>query len=256
MRKHRIIASGLVVGSFILAGCGASAPPSLASPHASASVSAQTTASDVPPTTTVTPSSGPAGASAGSPSATMITLDMVSVQQGWAMDTQGHVLQTTDGGRQWRNVASRGLTQALQHAAQAGGFTLSPEPGGNLVGSDASVAFPNAQTAWMTIRVPNRNTLQVWHTTDGGHHWTMATIHHAVSGGLAGSLLAAIGNRDAWIVAATMGLLGHVDIQIWRTSRAHPIWQVVSRGTAPNTSGLAFATGCRSGRYGLAQTVG
>lgn len=163
------------------------------------------------------------------------------------MNTRGQVLHTTNGGQQWTNVASPDLTRALQHASAVGGFSLSPVRGGSLVATDgfgSSVAFPNAWTAWINIPTGNDG-LQVWHTADGGQRWTATVIHRAAPGGppMGISNIAAVGNRDAWIVAASMALAGHVHIRVWRTSVRHPGWHAVYQGTAPNTSGLAFATG-------------
>lgn len=57
------------------------------------------------------------------------------------------------------------------------------------------------------------------------------------------SEITAVGNRDAWILAATQGLAGHVDVRVWRTSVHHPQWRLVSQGAASGTSGIVFATG-------------
>ena len=73
------------------------------------------------------------------PQAPLITLDMLTPQQRWAMNLKGQILQTMDGGRRWKNVASRALQHALQHAAQNGRFDLGcPTPGGNLVASQGN----------------------------------------------------------------------------------------------------------------------
>ena len=232
MNKHLAMVSGLLVGSFVIAGWGATAHLSSA-PHSSwtlnpsASISATPKASDPPQTT----------ASSIALPATMISLDMLSVRQGWAMNATGQVLQTTDGGRQWHNVASRSLERALAPMARFG-----PVTGGYLVGSNATAAFPNAWTAWLTVGRGN-NAIQVWHTVDGGHHWTETMIHPAVPAGLGLTQVAAVGNRDAWIVAASQGLAGHVNIRVWRTSVQRPGWHPVYNGAMSATAGLAFATG-------------
>ena len=179
------------------------------------------------------------------PSATLITLQMLSVRRGWAMNTQGQVLQTTDGGRQWTNVASRGLTRVVARAARAGEFSLRPSPGGNLVGVDGTstvVAFPNPWTAWIVVPAGN-DALQVWNTVNGGQQWTATTIPQAAPSGGGLTQVDAVGNRDAWIVAASGALAGHVDIRVWRTSVRHPAWHIVSQGGISGTSGLAFVTG-------------
>lgn len=240
MNKHLATVSGLLVGSFVMAGCGASAPPSSA-PHLtetfnpSASTSATLKVSD-PPSAITVPRGSPMATSSAHPSAMVITLDMVSARQGWAINGKGQVLQTTDGGHRWRNVASRALTRALMPMAGGG-----PVVAGYLVESGTAVAFPNAWTAWLTVPRGN-NTIQVWHTADGGHDWTETMLHPAVPAGLGLTHMAAVGNRDAWIVAASQGLAGHVDIRVWRTSVQRPGWHAIFDGALSATAGLAFAT--------------
>ncbi len=179
------------------------------------------------------------------PPSALITLDMLTAQQGWAMNTAGQILKTTDGGHQWTNAGNPALARAIHHAAQDGSFYLhGPTPGGHLVASSSNnVAFPNAWTAWLTLPVAG-NAIQVWHTGNGGRHWTRTTIHRiAPPSGTGLSDLAAVGNQDAWIMAATQGLAGHVDFRVWRTSIRHRHWHAVFQGTAPNTAGMVFATG-------------
>ncbi len=117
-----------------------------------------------------------------------------------------------------------------------------PVAGGYLVGSDTSVAFPNAWTAWLTVSRGN-DMIEVWHTADGGRQWTETMVHPAVAAGLGLTRVAAVGNRDAWIVAASQGLAGHVEIRVWRTSVQRPGWHAVFDGAMSATAGLAFATG-------------
>ncbi len=78
MNKHLAIVSGLLVGSFLMAGCGATAHPSSA-PHSPSTVRPSAATSATPSTT----------ASRVPPPATVITLDMVSARQGWAINTKG-----------------------------------------------------------------------------------------------------------------------------------------------------------------------
>ena len=186
----------------------------------------------------------PTALAARRPSETVMTLAMGSARQGWAMTTTGQVLHTGDGGRQWTNVASPGLTHALE---APGAILLRPAPGGNLIANGVNpnlVAFPNPWTAW--IAVPTGTTgLQVWHTSDGGQRWTTTTLQHVgpYGGGVGLGEIAAVGNRDAWIVTTSGALAGHVDIRVWRTSVHHPAWHAVFQGPAAGTSGLVFVNG-------------
>lgn len=181
------------------------------------------------------------------PRATLIAVDMLSAQQGWAMNMAGQILQTRNGGRRWTIVSSQGLTRALNRAARAGTFSLRPAPGGDMVGTNGGssfVAFPNERTAWIMVPMGMTDALQVWHTGDAGRRWTVTTLGHVgLSGGLGQIQVSAVGNRDAWVVATSGALAGHVAIRVWRTNRHHPAWHPVFQGNVSGTTGLAFVTG-------------
>ncbi len=261
MTQHRMAAWGVAAGTFFLAGCGVESHPALSSAprHPSIRDTARPMAASPASVVPATPSEGsgsvavsasrktvptsPAEARRHSPG-TLITLDMLSAGQGWAIDMRGQVLRTGDGGQHWRNVASPGLIRALR---KQGSFMLRPFPGGNLIGNEGNgtaVAFPNPWTAWITTQ-PGNDTVQVWHTVDGGKRWTSAEIQRAAPGGppMGFSYIAAVGQHDAWVAAATQGLAGHVDIRVWRTRRGNRAWQRVFQDSASGTSGLVFATG-------------
>lgn len=190
----------------------------------------------------------PTAIAAARPQASLITLDMVSALQGWAMNTTGQMLKTTDGGRQWINVASPSLIRAIQYAAKSGEVSLKPTRGGNLVvpngtGQSTWVAFPNAWTAWVTLPVAP-DAIQIWHTGDGGQQWTATVVHKAGPGGsMGGTNIAAVGNRDAWIIINSGALAGQVEFRVWRTSLRQSLWHRVFQGYVSGTSGLTFLTG-------------
>jgi len=58
------------------------------------------------------------------PQPPLITLDMLTPTQGWAMNSVGQILKTADGGRRWANVGNPALARAIQHAAKDGSFYL------------------------------------------------------------------------------------------------------------------------------------
>lgn len=159
----------------------------------------------------------------------LATLDMVSMRDGWAVTMQGHILRTMDGGSHWNNVASHEVIDALQHSSMLGGGDL-----GSVMG------FPNALTAWITIPLTG-NTVEIWHTNDGGVHWTLTTIPQAEVG-LGLTQIAAWGKNTAWMVAATQGLAGQVAIRLWQTTTVSPQWHAIFQGSVVGISGLAFVT--------------
>ncbi len=181
---------------------------------------------------------GPTALAAGRPQVPLITLDMLSAEQGWAMNTAGQILKTTNGGQGWTNAGSRILAQAIQHIAKAGNFYLGgPTPGGNLVASQGRGtigAFPNPWTAWVTLPVAH-DAIQIWHTGDGGQRWTSSIISRvgAGPGGLALSEITAIGNHDAWLATN----------RLWHTNMHHSSWYRMAHGGFSGIEGMVFANG-------------
>ena len=137
------------------------------------------------------------------------------------------------------------MIRDVNRAANAGAFSLRPLSGGNLIGSNGMstlIAFPNPWTAWVMIPTEG-DAVHIWHTGNGGQHWSMTTISHAaLSGGVGILQVAAVGNHDAWMVATSGALAGHVAFQVWRTQN-HVPWRQVYQGEVSGTSGLTFITG-------------
>jgi photosystem II stability/assembly factor-like uncharacterized protein len=75
--------------------------------------------------------------------------------QGWALTTQS-VVKTADGGQTWQNVTPP--KSALSNLTKG--------------------AFLNSQIAWLSNPLGETGIqgISIWHTTDGGSHWTTSTI--------------------------------------------------------------------------------
>lgn len=72
----------------------------------------------------------------------------INPESGWAVNSDGNILKTNDGGKNW----------TIQHSA----------PGVYL----RCVAFANANVGWVGTLTRNR---RLFHTTDGGAHWSVVS---------------------------------------------------------------------------------
>lgn len=167
----------------------------------------------------------------------LIDVEMASAQVGWAVEANGQVMKTEDGGQRWTDVAPKKLASALQASAR----TWTPP----LDGGPTQWVFPNAWTAWIVTEPDqgNHNAVEVWHTTDGGGRWSEATLAPAVTGwhSLGYAAITALGNQDAWVL--TTGNDGFY--RLWQSTRRRPTWAAVAHGTFDDggLAGLAFFTG-------------
>ena len=157
---------GLVLICLFTAGCGLVAAEEAATPTATSTIpattptptQAQPTATIAPPTATLVPT-----ASSLSPSQpiTITAITMLDTNLGWGIGDTGegvdHVLQTTDGGRTWRDLSPAEALSEGTPLTQALGYFQSPE------------------RAWVTYYGPEVVTSEaspvVWHTMDGGRSW-------------------------------------------------------------------------------------
>ena len=167
----------------------------------------------------------------------LIDVEMASARVGWAVEANGQVMKTEDGGQRWTDVAPKKLASALQASAR----TWTPP----LDGGPTQWVFPNAWTAWIVTEPDqgNNNAVDVWHTTDGGGRWSEATLTPAVTGWhfLGYAAITALGNQDAWVLTA--GNDGFY--RLWQSTRRRPTWTAVAHGTFDDggLAGLAFFTG-------------
>ena len=167
----------------------------------------------------------------------LIDVEMASARVGWAVEANGQVMKTEDGGQRWTDVAPKTLASALQASAR----TWTPPLDGGLT----QWVFPNAWTAWIVTEPDqgNNNAVDVWHTTDGGGRWSEATLTPAVTGWhfLGYAAITALGNQDAWVLTA--GNDGFY--RLWQSTRRRPTWTAVAHGTFDDggLAGLAFFTG-------------
>jgi hypothetical protein len=118
MTKHFILGFVSLLGISLFGGCGLSQPKTAISTGKGTSpVHGMGTPGKVAKTSphaTTTESSSPSMPESGE---TLMDMEMFSMHTGWALNTQGQVLLTTDGGRDWTNVSNPPLTDTLKPIA-------------------------------------------------------------------------------------------------------------------------------------------
>ncbi|MGO8946347.1 MAG: hypothetical protein ACLQUY_01530 [Ktedonobacterales bacterium] len=198
----------LLAALVVLAGCGSQT-----------SGRTQPTATTVVTTAT---STHPAGAVV---TTTITGITMFSATMGWgsvptstpAIDSG--IASTTDGGHTWHNVTPSGLT---------------------LVSPFTIALYPRSATeAWTWLsRYGGGSTTTLWHTTDGGAHWSTSTVPTGAVG-----QLDFVDSLHGWLTATPFGAAaGEFPIDVWRTTDGGATWsQVASYPVVAGTTGLSFA---------------
>ncbi len=147
----------------------------------------------------------------------LVSLDMVSSLQGWALAPEQQVLRTTDGGSTWQVVTPSG--------APRGSFSL------------ASV---NANRAWLAVGSRAADRTVVYATQDGGANWSRAVIRRPglpqldYLGGSTGFLLLHQ-SRSGW----------NEGISLLRTTDGGATWRLVN--AARPHDGSTLSGGQKSG---------
>ncbi len=187
------------------------------SPHPTAET--QLTATAVSATATPTRPAGPVV------TGPIDEITMFSATTGWGSvptanpNIAGGIAYTVDGGHTWYNVTPAGLTLELP-------FTIALYP------RSATEAW-----AWLSLYGGGSSTT-LWHTTDGGTHWSTANVPTGAVRQLDFS-----DSLHGWLTATPFGAAaGLYPIDVWRTTDGGATWiKVGSYPVAGSTTGISFA---------------
>jgi photosystem II stability/assembly factor-like uncharacterized protein len=181
--------------------------------------SATSTASTIPATATPFHPSGPVVTSR------ISGITMFSATTGWGSvpisnpNIVSGIALTDDGGHTWYNVTPNGLTQESS-------FTIALYP-------------RSATEAWTWLStLDGGSSTTLWHTTDGGAHWSTSAVPTGAVRQLDFS-----DSQHGWLTATPNGAAaGEYPINVWRTTDGGATWsQVASYPVFGSTLGLSFA---------------
>ncbi len=146
------------------------------------------------------------------------------------------IAATVDGGHTWYNVTPAGLT--LESS-----FTIALYP------RSATEAW-----TWLSLYAGGSSTT-LWHTTDGGAHWSTYTVPTG-----AVRQLDFVDSLHGWLTATPQGAAaGEYPITVWRTTDGGTTWaHVASYPVFGSTTGISFASATNGFANGcpLASPVG
>lgn len=215
-----LVLSIVVAGGIALAGCGLQAAPPAKPVHHS-DRTASTSQPAAPPVATVQPSSPPAAVLQ---LPQLSEIDMQGALAGWALMSNGHVLRTADGGKEWRDVSppavqSAGQSQVQVRAAFAGMnhafLFIGREESGDFVSSISVYATADGGRAWTTATLP----MPTWQMVDGfqvrfaGDGIGYVLLHQGAAGfSEAVTLLRTTDGGAHWSVAAQGGPTAHYSV--------------------------------------------
>jgi photosystem II stability/assembly factor-like uncharacterized protein len=195
--KFTLMTGGLAVLLILTACCPIEvvAPPPLAT---STPLTVQATATPMPTATaTVTTTATMAPSFSILPSPPIHFLDMLNVQEGWAL-TDAAVLRTKDGGLTWYNVTPSRLS-----------------------GAPASSFFLNNTTGWVGLMGADPTTGMLFHTTDGGANWSSVVVPFGDGS------LKFVDPMHGWEMIGLGAGMFHEAVAVYRTGDGGTTWEQV-----------------------------
>lgn len=182
-------------------------------------------------TVTVVPTNSPqASTSTPTPLATSIpskpalplrAIRMLDIKNGWALTTSS-ILQTTDGGKHWKDV-----TPANAHLNQS-----------------AKGQFMNTQYAWIAIGPANQQEgpgITILRTADGGISWQRSLINDPLV-----SLVDVphfINVKQGWLEISSTPGAGSAGSDIWHSNDGGQTWSKLSSNKSSSGLNLGYVTG-------------
>ncbi len=149
------------------------------------------------------------------------SLDMLDANSGWALSSN-QILRTAEGGTSWYNATPAGLS------------TVAP----------AVSYFLNDTTAWLLVSGGSPTSGTLYHTTDGGSHWTSSAVPFG------GGSMQFLDSNNGWLMAGLGAAMSHMAVAIYRTSDGGATWSQVftDEPNVPNTSDSLPFVGDKNGR--------
>ncbi len=204
MRRHqrRLVVGVLFLSGVMLAGCGVSRQG-----HSSARNSS---------------SSAPVIVQHNLP--LMLTLDMRSVKQGWALSSKGDIYWTTNGGKSWRLTQQVGISSSMAHMAWLSGN--------------------GHTTSWIMFWHRGSHVVKLWTTRDAGRQWNVLdTTVPAAAPINAESLMMNLSWFDGQGTMVLVTPNQNQSVGIWQLRPHRPTWQSVKTTfTFAHVSGVQFVS--------------
>jgi photosystem II stability/assembly factor-like uncharacterized protein len=145
---------------------------------------------------------------------------MIDATTGWAL-TNKAILRTTDGGIHWRVVSPPQTHFIPEYNDQ----TLEDRWG-------RTAAFLTSFNAWVVAPQPDRNSVLIFRTVDGGQTWQHASIKSIWL-----KQITAIDGQYGWIVSIPpRALESTLEIDIYRTIDGGKTWMKVAGSTPPTNT--------------------
>ncbi len=192
-------------------------------------------------------------------------IDFVTARDGWAVSAKG-LLETHTGGARWMAVSTPVSVRAIDFLTMRIGWLLGPKGevfhtttggrtwtrqwtvpiGGSWTSGRAQLSFTTSTTGWVLLTLgqacQSQEPYVVYHTQDGGRHWTLVMNGPSACGGenyplrplgLSGypGNLATLGARTAWLVVISPAA---ATLSVAETSDGGQTW-IQKRGTLPIT---------------------
>lgn len=183
---RRLVVGGLFLSSMVLAGCGVSRLGYHNASNASR------------PATVTTQHNLPV----------LLTLDMRSVQQGWALSSKGDIYWTTNGGRAWQLTQQTGISPSTPHTVWLSGNWH--------------------RTSWIVLWHRGSRVVRLWTTRDAGQRWNALDTTLPASASInAESLMMSLSwfDRQGTMVLVTPN--HNPSVGIWQLHPDHHSWQPV-----------------------------
>ncbi len=142
-------------------------------------------------------------------SITIFDLQMVNASVGWGLDSDGHIVRTTDGGQSWTDV------------------TPPNSPAGF---SSGNCFFLDAQSAWTDAEGV------LMHTVDGGKTWTqLIQSLPSASGVVDNWTMRFVNEKDGWIESMLPGA-GSANVTLYGTHDSGATWNQIMFSDSPEAT--------------------